>query len=335
MSTPRPATDRFASHRARRRTVTLMMLAASLSGRAWAQERYPSKPITLIIPFPPGVVDSKARVVATRVSEILGQPIVVENKSGAGQRLGTQALVRAPKDGYTLGVVTQAAVVMAPAIDPAVLKYDAMKDLQYLTMGYNGFFMVVTHPNSGFRTLKQFVEAARARPGQLKFSSSGIGTSYHVWSEAFFEQAGVSLLHVPYRGAAQAETDLMGGQVDVMLTSVGSKDQVEAGRMVALAVSADHRLPGLPQVPTMKEAGVDATFSSWLGFAAPAGLPPAILDRLNAAFRQALDSREVRDKLTADGSEVRYLTPAEFTRRIEGEIRTITELNKKLKLELQ
>lgn len=335
MPIKRPATDRIVSRPTRRRAVTLMLLAASAGGRAWAQDRYPSKPITLIIPFPPGVVDSKARVIATRVSEILGQPIVVENKSGAGQRLGTQALVRAPKDGYTLGVVTQAAVVMAPAIDPGALKYDAMKDLQFLTMGYNGYFMVVTHPNSGFRTLKQFIEAARARPGQLKFSSSGIGTSYHVWSEAFFEQAGVSLLHVPYRGAAQAETDLMGGQVDIMLTSVGSKDQVEAGRMVALAVSADHRLPGLPQVPTMKEAGVDTSLSSWLGFAAPAGLPPAILDRLNAAFRQALETREVRDKLTADGSEVRYLTPVEFTRRIEGEMRTITELNKKLKLELQ
>lgn len=328
------------SHRTRWRSALALCIAACLpalpvNGMAQAQERYPSKPITLIIPFPPGVVDSKARIIAARVSEILGQPIVIENKSGAGQRLGTQALVRAPKDGYTLGVVTQAAVVMAPAIDPAALKYDALKDLQYLTLGYNGYFMLATHPNSGMRTMKQFIDTARAKPGQLKFSSSGIGTSYHVWSEAFFDQAGVSLLHVPYRGAAQAQTDLIGGQVDIMLTSVGAKDQVDAGRLVALAVSADQRLPGLPQVPTMKETGIDMVFSSWLGFAAPTGLPPAVLDRLNAAFKQALESREVREKLMADGSEVRYTTPAEFTRMIDTEIRTITELNKKLKLELQ
>ena len=316
-------------------TVALLCLVASISTPGQAQERYPSKPITMIVPFPPGVVDSKARIIAARVSEILGQPIIIENKSGAGQRLGTQALTRAPKDGYTLGVVTQAAVVMAPAIDPGSLKYDALKDLQYLTLGYNGYFMLATHANSGMRTMKQFIDAARARPGQLKYSSSGIGTSYHVWSEAFFEQAGVSLLHVPYRGAAQAQTDLIGGQVDVMLTSVGAKDQVDAGRLIALAVSDDQRLPSLAQVPTMKEAGVDIVFSSWLGFAAPAGVPPAVLERLNAAFKQALETREVREKLMADGSEVRYTTPAEFTRMIESEIRSITELNKKLKLELQ
>ena len=319
----------------RRRVCALIAGALSVPAGGRAQERYPSKPISMIIPFPPGVVDSKARIIAARVAEILGQPIVIDNKSGAGQRLGTQALTRAPKDGYTLGVVTQAGVVMAPAIDPASLRYDAIKDLQDLTMGYNGYFMVVTHPNSGFRTLKQFLDAAKARPGQLKFSSSGIGTSYHVWSEAFFEQAGVSLLHVPYRGAAQAQTDLIGGQVDVMLTSAGAKDLVDAGKMVALAVSAEQRLPGLPQMPTMKEAGVDAVYSSWLGFAAPAGVPPAVLDRLNAAFRQALETREVRDKLMADGSEVRYTPPGEFTRLIETETRTITQLNRTLKLELQ
>lgn len=335
MILPLPPADAPVASTGRRRALVLMTAAAGWPVGLRAQERYPARPVNMIIPFPPGVVDSKARIIAARVGEILGQPIVIENKSGAGQRLGTLALARAPRDGYTLGVITQAGVVMAPAIDPAALKYDALKDLQYLTMGYNGYFMLATHPQSGFRTLRQFLDAARARPGQLKFSSSGIGTSYHVWSEAFFDRAGVSLLHVPYRGAAQAQTDLIGGQVDVMLTSAGAKDQVDAGRLVALAVSSEQRLPGLPQVPTLREAGVDAVYSSWLGFAAPAGLPAAALERLNAAFRQALETPEVREKLMADGSEVRYTPPAEFTRLIESEIRTITELNRKLKLELQ
>ena len=308
-------------------------LTSTLPGAAQAQASYPSRAINLIMPFPPGVVDSKGRIIAAKVSEILGQPIAVENRSGAGQRLGTQLLAPAPKDGYTIGVITQAGAVMAPALDPK-LRYDAIKDFQYLTLGYSGYFILATHPKSGFGTLSEFLARARANPGQPKFSSSGLGTSYHVWSEVLMNVAGLNLLHVPYRGAAQAEQDLAGGQVDVMLTSAGSMPRVDKGLLVALGVTSDQRLAHMKQVPTLKEQGVDFSITSWLGFAAPAGIPAAALDRLNAAFKAALESPDVIAKLTADGSEVRYTTPAEFTRMVENEIKLVRDINKTLKLTL-
>lgn len=308
-------------------------LTSTLPGAAQAQASYPNRAINLIMPFPPGVVDSKGRIIAAKVSEILGQPIAVENRSGAGQRLGTQLLAQAPKDGYTIGVITQAGAVMAPALDPK-LRYDAIKDFQYLTLGYSGYFILATHPKSGFGTLSEFLARARANPGQLKFSSSGLGTSYHVWSEVLMNVAGLNLLHVPYRGAAQAEQDLAGGQVDVMLTSAGSMPRVDKGLLVALGVTSDQRLGHMKQVPTLKEQGVDFSITSWLGFAAPAGIPAAALDRLNAAFKAALESPDVIAKLTADGSEVRYTTPAEFTRMVENEIKLVRDINKTLKLTL-
>jgi tripartite-type tricarboxylate transporter receptor subunit TctC len=310
------------------------VLTGLVAGPAQAQATYPNRAINLIMPFPPGVVDSKGRIIAAKVSELLGQPIAVENRSGAGQRLGTQLLAQAPKDGYTIGVITQAGAVMAPALDPK-LRYDAIKDFQYLTLGYSGYFILATHPKSGFGTLSEFLARARANPGQLKFSSSGLGTSYHVWSEVLMNVAGLNLLHVPYRGAAQAEQDLAGGQVDVMLTSAGSMPRVDKGLLVALGVTSDQRLAHMKQVPTLKEQGVNFSITSWLGFAAPAGIPPAALDRLNAAFKAALESPEVIAKLGADGSEVRYTTPAEFTRMVEDEIRLVRNINKTLKLTLE
>lgn len=304
-----------------------------LVGEVNAQAVYPTRAINMIVPFPPGVVDSKARIIAAKVSELLGQPIAVENRSGAGQRLGTQLLAQAPKDGYTIGVITQAGAVMAPVLDPK-LRYDALKDFQYLTLGYSGYFILATHPKSGFSTLKDFLARAKAQPGQLKFSSSGLGTSYHVWSEALMRAAGLNLLHVPYRGAAQAEQDLAGGQVDVMLTSAGAMPRVNKGILVALGVTADQRLPHMKQVPTLKEQGVDFSITSWLGFATPSGIPRNALDRLNAAFKTALESPDVITKLGADGSEVRYTTPAEFRAMVEKEIGIVRALNTTLKLKL-
>jgi tripartite-type tricarboxylate transporter receptor subunit TctC len=314
-------------------TASLGLFAAFAAGPSHAQSAYPNRAINMIVPFPPGVVDSKARIIAAKVSELIGQPIAVENRSGAGQRLGTQLLAQAPKDGYTIGVITQAGAVMAPVLDPK-LRYDALKDFHYLTLGYSSYFIFATHPKSGFNTLRQFLDRAKANPGQLKFSSSGLGTAYHVWSEALMSAAGVQLLHVPYRGAAQAEQDLAAGQIDVMLTSAGSMPRVDKGLLIAMGVTADQRLPHMQQVPTLKEQGVNFSITSWLGFAAPAGIPPAVLERLNAAFKGALESPDVIAKLGADGSEVRYTPPAEFTRMVEREIALVRDINNTLKLTL-
>ncbi|MBN9425882.1 MAG: tripartite tricarboxylate transporter substrate binding protein, partial [Burkholderiales bacterium] len=196
-------------------------------------------------------------------------------------------------------------------------------------------FLLATHPNSGIKSVKQLLDTARAKPGALKFASSGLGTAYHVWSEALFDKAGVSLLHVPYRGAAQAQNDLIGGQIDVMLTTVGARPQVDAGQLVALATSGEQRSPSMPTVPTIKEAGLDWSMTTWLGFGAPAGIPAYALDKLSAAFKHALESKEVRDVLASDGAIAQYMTPAEFTTMVRNEITMARELNKRLKIELQ
>lgn len=306
-----------------------------LSGSAQTTaEGYPKRPITMIVPFPPGVVDGKARIVAEEVGKILGQPIVVENKSGAGQRIGTLQLARAQNDGYTIGVVTQAGAVMAPVLDPA-LKYDPLKDFRYLTLGYSSPLLLLTHPGTGFKTLGELVAAARAKPGALRFGSSGLGTAFHVWTEALLDKAGVEMLHVPYRGAAQAQNDLISGQIALVAASVSAKAQVESGHLVALATTGAERSEATSTVPTVKESGVDFVAISWLGFAAPAGIPEAAARTLDAAFKKALATPEVIEKLRADGSEVRYTPPEEFTKMIRDEIAQVRELNKKLLIELR
>lgn len=299
--------------------VWLATAACCLSAAVQAEPAWPAKPITVIVPFPPGLVDSNVRLITTKVSAILGQPLVIENRPGAGQRIGTAALARAPKDGYIIGVLTQAGVVVAPALDAAT-QYDAIKDFTYLTMGYESAFFVTTSPASGFRNLRQLVDQAKAAPGKYKFGSTGAGTAFHVWGEVLNGAAGIKLMHVPYKGESPLLQDLVGGQIDVALSSLTAKNLIDTGKLVALATTGDKRSALFPDVPTAKEQGVPYSATSWLGFGAPAGIPGAVRERLVAAFHQAMQDPDIQARFNTNGLQLRRVGPADFQRQVVGEI---------------
>ena len=313
---------------------TLAVLVSWIATPIWAQGSYPDKPITLIVPFPPGIVDANARLVASKASAILGQPIVVRNVAGAGQRIGTEALAKAPKDGYTLGVVTNAGVVAGPAL-AARINYDATRDLSYLVMALESHYLINAAANSGIKTLPQLVEMARAAPDKLRFGSTGIGTGFHVATEQFVKTAGLKMQHIPYKGESPLLQDLIGGQVEMGFSSLASRSMAESGRLVMLAYTGETRSPLLPQVPTAKELGIPHVSSGWLGFAAPSGLPAPVRERLIQAFTQAARDPEVTAKWLKDGIEPRALAGEAFDARVRREIEELRELNRELKLSLE
>lgn len=180
------------------RTIALFM-AGLWAGLAGAQANYPDRPINVIVPFPPGIVDGYARLVANKAAAILGQSMVIKNQAGAGQRIGTDALAKSPKDGYTIGVITNAGVVSGPVLANSV-PYDPIKDLSYLTMIFESHYLINTHPASGIKTLPQLLEKAKAAPGKLTFGSTGMGTGFHTATELFVKNASLKMLHVPYKG---------------------------------------------------------------------------------------------------------------------------------------
>lgn len=311
-------------------------LGAALLAAAGAQAQgsWPDKPITLIVPFPPGIVDANARVIANKAAALLGQPFVVKNVAGAGQRIGNDQLAKAPKDGYTIGVVTNAGVVSGPAL-AAKMPYDAVRDFSYLALGFESHYLINTQPASGIRTLTQLVERARAAPDKLRFGSTGVGTGFHVATEQFLRAAQIKLQHIPYKGESPLLVDLVGGQVEMGFSSLASRQMAEQGKLVMLAYTGENRSPLLPQVPTARELGIPHVSSGWLGFAAPAGIPPAARERLIAALVAAAKDPEVVEHFTKSGIEVRSLAGDAFAARVKREIDELRELNKDLKLTLE
>lgn len=313
---------------------TLTAVACTLTvGLAEAQGSYPDKPIIVIVPFPPGVVDGYVRLITSKASAILGQPMVVKNMAGAGQRIGTDALAKSAPDGYTIGAVTNAGAVSGPALSKKV-PYDPIKDLSYLTMSFESNYLVTTQPASGITTLSQLQQKAKAAPGKLTFGSTGMGSGYHLAIESFVKAAGVQMLHVPYKGESPMTSDLIGGQVTIALSSLASKSMVEAGKLVALGYTGDTRSSLMPNVPTVKEQGIPHISSGWLGFAAPAGITPAMRDKLMAALTAAAKDPEVVSTLTKVGMEPRAIKGDAFAARVKTELADTLELNKALKIDL-
>jgi tripartite-type tricarboxylate transporter receptor subunit TctC len=306
----------------------LIGLWASVAG---AQSNYPDKPITVIVPFPPGIVDGYARLVATKAGTILGQPMVIKNMAGAGQRIGTDALVKSPKDGYTIGVITNAGVVSGPALASAV-PYDPIKDISYLTMIFESHYLINTHPASGIKTLSQLLDKAKAAPGKLNFGSTGMGTGFHTAAEQFLKTAKVTLTHVPYKGESPLLTDLIGGQVDMAFSSMAIRAFAEQGKLVMLAYTGEKRSPLVPNVPTAKELGIPHVSSGWLGFAVPTGVPAAVREKLIAALTSAVNDPEVVANFTNGGGEPRSLSGDAFAARVKRELEEMRELNKVLKI---
>lgn len=319
-----------------RRTAVLRALAAACllpwAASALAQS-YPDKPITLIVPFPPGIVDANARLIATKASALLGQPIVVKNMAGAGQRIGTDALAKSPKDGYTIGVVSNAGLVSAPALG-AKISYDANADFTYLSMGFESHYLINTHPGSGINTLVELVARAKATPDKVRFGSTGIGTGFHVATEQFLRAAGMKIEHIPYNGESPLLTNLAGGQIEMAFSSLASRSLAEAGKLKMLAYTGEARAKILPGVPTAKELGIPHVSSGWLGFAAPAGIPAEVRQKLIQAFQTAARDPEIVAKFEAAGIESRSTAGDAFAARVKREIDELRELNKDMKIAL-
>ena len=288
---------------------------------AQAQAAFPSKPITIIVPFSAGgTTDSLARVVGLHMGTDLGQPVVVDNRAGAGGNIGGQAAARANPDGYTLFMGT----VGTHAINQSLYKkmpFDPIKDFAPLSRVAMVPNLLVVNPGQPYKSVKELIAYGKAHPGKINFGSSGNGSSIHLSGELFKQMTGVDMQHVPYRGSAPAVSDLLGGQISVMFDNMPSAIQhVRGGKLRALAVTTAKRSPALPDVPTIAEAGVPGyEATSWFGLLAPAGTPAPIVAKLNAAILKALADPEVKKKLAEQGAESHGEKPEEFAAFIKSE----------------
>ena len=311
----------------------LFLLGFFLGFFPWAQvqsQTYPDKAVRLIVPLSAGsAVDTLARIPAQKLSELWGQQIVVDNRVGANGMIGTEAAAKAPPDGYTLLLTNDAALATSPALYPR-LAYDPVRDFAPITLAASIPVILVVHSSVQVFSVKDLIDQAKASPGQLHYASGGNGSAQHVPMEMFKQSAGINLVHVPYKGLVPALNDVFGGQVPVMFVGMsGAVPHVKAGRIRALAIGSANRSAAMPELPTMNEAGVAGfDYAAWAGFRAPAGTPPAIVEKLNADLVRVLALPEVRDKLGALGFEIQPGRPAEFGDLIRREMAKVAKVVK-------
>jgi tripartite-type tricarboxylate transporter receptor subunit TctC len=282
---------------------------------ALAQDPYPSKPVTMIVPFPPGgVADIVGRPLAAQMEKTLKQPVVVVNRTGAGGAVGMAAVAKAAPDGYTI-LMALSSISIFPVSDRIQGKQPSyeMKDFAPIALVTADPTVLVVGADSPWRTLKDFVATAKAYPGQINYSSSGIYGTLHVAMEIFANAAGIKLFHVPYQGGGPAVTALLGGQVHALASGPAAAiGQIKGGKMRALASWSSERLPLLPEIPTFKELGYDAEFYIWSGVFAPAATPAPVIDRLRAAVREAANSPEFKGAMEKVSTPVNYLDAPAF-----------------------
>lgn len=304
-----------------RRSLVLAAAGLALGGAAMAQEAYPSRPIKWIVPYLAGTApDITVRIAAEALSDILKQPVVVENKGGAAGNLGAQIAARAPADGYTwVYSATPMATNMRMYRKPG---YDVMKDFIHVGGITRSDVVLVVAADSGIDSAKELIERARKQPGKLAYASGGVGTPAHMGAELILKSTGVQALHVPYKGASESANAVLGKQVDFALTiSSVSLPHIAGGRMKALAITAPTRNPRLPDVPTLAEAGIPGvTLVSFGGLSLPAGTPAPIVQRVREALEKALVTPAVRAKLEANGASVVASKSDEYARSLQSEI---------------
>jgi tripartite-type tricarboxylate transporter receptor subunit TctC len=308
-------------------TLACAALAVFALGSAHAQD-YPNRPIKLMVPFTPGGgTDLLARIVAQKMSEGLGQPVVVDNRPGANTLIATEALVRAAPDGYTLLMQTNN-LASNPTLYRGKITFDTLKDITYVSLVAGNPHVLVVNPSVPAKSLKEFIALAKAKPGSITFASAGSGTVNHLSGELLKELAGIDMMHVPYKGSGSVMPDLLGGQVNALFAAMPTvTGHIKEGKLRAIAVTTPKRFRGLPDVPTIAEQGYPGyDFSSWFGILAPAGTPKPIVDRLAAEVVKALKDPGVQDRLK--DYEIFGSTPDEFAAFVKADIEKTAKIIK-------
>lgn len=307
------------------KTLPRVLLAAVLSAcvtGASAQTDYPTKPIRLIVPFPPGGgTDILARLVGNKLQENLKWTVLIDNRPGAGGNIGVDLAAKSPADGYTVVMGQTSNLAVNPTLYTR-LPYDPVKDFVPVTTVATAPLVLVVPANSPFKSLADVVTAAKAKPEELNFASPGNGTVAHLTGELFQKAAGVKFRHIPYKGTAQAMNDLLGGQVQLYMSSVPSAmSQIKNGKIRPLAVSSAKRSDDLPNVPTINESGYKGFDAiTWFGLLVPAGTPAPIVSRLNTEVNKILKLKDVQEKMGAEGGDARGSTPEEFAALLKADI---------------
>ncbi len=305
-----------------KRRLLLQAVPVSIAAPAvWAADRYPSKPIAWICPYAAGGnADTRSRLVAKGMSAILGQPIIVDNKAGAGGNIGTELIARAKPDGYTIGMGNFAPLAVNHALFKK-LNFDPFSDIVPITQIERGPLVMLIRTESPWKSVKDVAQAAKAAPGKLSYASGGIGGTHHLSAALFAHAAGLDLIHAPYKSGSAAASDLMGGQVQLMFEQMYSAlPSIKTGKVRPLAVTARKRNPLLPDVPTMTEQGYpEVEVLNWQGLVGPKGLPADLVATLSKACNQALTDPEIKEKITSQGNEVVGGTPEQFAALIRTE----------------
>lgn len=313
---------------------TLAATLATLALGASAQGNYPSKPVRLIVPFPPGgSVDYVARTISQKFSEYMGQSVVVDNKGGASGTIGTYEASRAAPDGYTLLLVFDSHAVNSSLYD---IKYDTFKSFDYVSLVGTMPMALVTSKKSGFTSTEALLKAAKAKPGAINYGSSGVGGSNHLNPVAFARQAGVQLTHVPYRGGGPMLTALLGGEVDMVIGSLPTViGYAKSGQANVVAIGTKERVAQLPELPTIDAAVPGYLAQSWVGMMVPAGVPKPIFEHVQTALQKTLADPAVKGKMEADGFNIVNSSPADFETRVRTESARWAQIIKDEKIKVE
>ncbi len=299
----------------------LMLLTLFANSHVYAAERYPTRPVRIIVGFPPGgPTDLVARLAAQQLTERLGQQVVIDNRPGAGGTLGATLLTKSVPDGYTLSLCANGEIAIAPNLH-AKLPYDPTKDLMPISRIGVSQLVLVVHPSLPARSVKELIAIAKSKPGVINFASSGTGSTAHLSAELFKVMANIDIVHVPYKGAGPALSELMGGQVEMLITGVSAAmPHVKAGKLRGLASTGGKRLAVAPNLPTIGETVPGYEANSWYGIFAPVGTPRAIIDRLHGELAKMVRRPDVTERLDGLGIEPEGTSPTQFAAQVREEI---------------